>query len=220
MDGRNVADGIKAVMGESGTKPAYLELYNEPDYSFNGWTKLTDPVKACEELAPFFTPETLAAKGNTKYIAPSPALANGDWLKTFSSTCPEYMEYIDILSLHVYTESPQHVLDQANMLHMTYGNKPVWITEIAPPVPAERCNFNPQQVKDFMQETITKLRGQAPFVEKIFWNCGEAGGAHTGLGDGECNPSLTNNDGSPTDLLKFYANVDCSGVVGGSTATS
>lgn len=209
MDGRNVEEGVKTMMGNGPIeKPAYLAMYNEPNYSFMGYTKLTDAVTACEEAAPLFAPETLAAKGNTKYIAPVPALPMDQWLKDFFATCPQYLEHIDIMSLHIYTDSTQHVIDEVSKLHSTYG-KPVWITEIAPPAPAENCKWNAQQVKEFMQETITRLRAEAPYVEKYFWNCGEAGGAHTGLGDGGCNPSLTNNDGSLTELGEFYASVQC-----------
>lgn len=48
---------------------------------------------------------------------------------------------------------------------------------------------------DYAKSIIPKVNA-LDYVEKIFWNCGDAEPAS------ECNPSLTNEDGSVNDVLK------------------
>ena len=57
-------------------------------------------------------------------------------------------------------------------------------------------------------------------VEKIFWNCGEHADSDPAFG-GKCNPSLTNNDGSLTDLGKAYGKLcEQPGITSNPVATS
>lgn len=66
--------------------------------------------------------------------------------------------------------------------------------------------YSAQDMVNWMNTLIPQLVALG-YVEKIFWNSGEAGLGSDGLPDGGCNPSLTNPDGSPTQLLSAYGQI-------------
>ena len=53
MDPSKVTEAVSLITGPS--PPTYLELFNEPDFSFMGYTPLTDAVTAAAALAPIFS---------------------------------------------------------------------------------------------------------------------------------------------------------------------
>ena len=80
MDGGYVNDGVNLIKTNP---PKYLELYNEPDYSFQGVTPVTDPVTSAKQLAPFFA----MPHPDTTYISPALADATSAGLDKLHSAC-------------------------------------------------------------------------------------------------------------------------------------
>ena len=197
------ADVTAAVELLKNNPPEYLGLFNEPDYSFMGFTPITDAVTSAKSLQPLFD----MPHPKTTYIAPAPAFANSDWLKTFRDNCNNCFDQISIMSQHIYSPDPAFVLDQIRGLHATWPDKKIWITELAPSEAS--CTLDQQGVIDWMNKVIPEIQALG-YVEKVFWNCGEKGNAANGMADGGCNPSLTNEDGSPTELLLAYGKL-CGG---------
>lgn len=197
MDGRNVNDAVTLLKTNP---PAYLELFNEPDYSFQGFTPLTDPVSAANDLAPLFT----MPHPQTTYISPALADATSQWLAQFFAACNNCIDQIPIIALHMYSPDVQTVMDKINALHTYPGfsSKDIWITELSPA--SENCTLDSAGVIDWMTTLTGRIQKETPYVKKIFWNCGEHGGGADGLAGGSCNPSLTNDDGSATPLLNAY----------------
>ena len=203
MDGRYVNDAITLIKTNP---PNYLELYNEPDYSFQGVTPLTDPGTSASQLAPLFT----MAHPNTTYISPALADATSSWLDQFFAACNGCIDQIPIIAMHIYSPVVQTVMDKINAVHSKsgLGMKDIWITELSPA--SSDCTLDSAGVIDWMNTLIGRIHQETPFVKKIFWNCGEHGGGADGLAGGSCNPSLTNDDGSATSLLDAYGKV-CGG---------
>ncbi|KAL9104504.1 MAG: hypothetical protein Q9163_000535 [Psora crenata] len=183
--------------------PAYLELYNEPDYSFQGLTPMTDAIAAAEQLQPFFDME----HPQTTYISPGLAYANSQWLKDFRDHCKNCFEQIPIISQHIYSPDAAFVVDEVKKLHETFPDKKIWITELSPATPD--CLLDRAGVINWMNQVVRDIQALG-YVEKIFWNSGEHGTAANSMAAGSCNPSLTNPDGSPTDLLLAYGQL-CGG---------
>ena len=77
-----------------------------------------------------------------------------------------------------------------------YPGKKIWITEFGPYNGGPSgCTFDQAGVVNYAQTIIPKINA-LDYVEKLFWNCGDAEAANV------CNPSLTNEDGSANDVLK------------------
>ena len=200
MDPRNVQDAVNLLQT---APPRYLGLFNEPDFPFEGGTPLTDPVTAAKALQPIFA----AAVPQTTFLSPALAQANSDWLATFRNNCNGCFDKIPIISQHIYSTDTDYVMGQITTLHATWPDKKIWITELGPAVTG--CTMDNNGIIDWMNRLMPQIRA-LPYVEKVFWNCGEHGAGIDGKPDGPCNPSLTNEDGSPTDILTAYSRI-CSG---------
>lgn len=207
MDGRDVEEGLKMVQSEN--PPAYLEFYNEPDFSFMGFTPLTDPIPAAQELAKFFS----VPHPKTQYISPALMDANGPWLKTFFANCNNCLDQIPIIGLHVYNPEVQGVMDQINTLHATYPDKKIWITELSPAT--KDCSMDMAKMTTYMQDLISQMAATG-YVEKVFWNSGEWDAPAINGAPEACNPALTDASGNPTPVLEALGKI-CGG---GGTATS
>ena len=175
--------------------PPYLELFNEPDFSFEGLTLTEDPGPSASDLKPLIdTPHP-----NTKFISPALMNANSDWLGSFFQACTGCLAQIDIMAIHIYNPDPQGVLDQITQLYSTW-KKPIWITELSPATAGcglDSSTIASQYINVLIPE-ITKLG----YVEKIFWNSGESDSPPINNAPASCSPSLTNSDGSATAVLK------------------
>ena len=191
MDPRDTSKA-EAILASS-TTPPYLELFNEPDYSYGGATPLTEPIPAAQNLAPFVS----LPHNTTKFI--SPALANpnnASWLPVFFENCETCRTQIDIIAMHIYEPNIDSAIGQISQLHNTWPDKRIWITEFGPyNGGGSGCSFNQTGVADYARTIIPRIDALG-YVEKIFWNCGDAEPADV------CNPSLTNEDGSANDVLK------------------
>ena len=113
------------------------------------------------------------------------------------------MDRILIISAHVYKPSPGEAIAMIETLHNTWPNQKIWITELARSCdPAQGCTMDEQGVIEWMNDVIPGIVALG-YVERVFWNSGEAGRLCPD-NPGLCKPSLTNDDGSPTALLRAY----------------
>ena len=175
--------------------PPYLELFNEPDYSFEGLTPTEDAVPSASDLKTLMnTPHP-----NTKFISPALMNANGPWLGEFFQACNGCIDQIDVIAMHIYNPDPQGVLDQITQLHGTWG-KPIWITELSPATAG--CGLNPTTMASTYINVLIPEILKLGYVEKIFWNSGEPDSPPINGAPGPCSPSLTNADGSATSVLQ------------------
>ena len=180
----------------SDSAPAYLELFNEPDFNYGGQTGTVDPIPAAQNLSEILTmPHT-----KTKYISPAIAYKQ-DWLPTFFENCNGCLSQFDVISMHIYDPNVDNVISTIEAMHNNYTDKKIWITEFGPYNGGpSNCNFDQAGVVNYAQTVIPKINA-LDYVEKVFWNCGDAEAASV------CNPSLTNEDGSATDVLKGLGGV-------------
>ena len=167
MDPRNVQDSITLVTGPN--PPEYLELFNEPDYSYEGYTPLTSPQDAATALAPL-----MAAKTTTQFISPAVAFTNTLWLENFNQACNNCINSsIPIISAHVYNYKPDQVMLQIQTLHNSWPDKRIWITELAPASsPSQGCTLDQAGMINWMQTVIPQIVALG-YVDRIFWNSGE-----------------------------------------------
>ena len=173
--------------------PQYLTLFNEPDYSYDNVTPLTSATDAANDLQPLFA----ASHPKTTYLSPALADANSPWLTTFRDSCNGCMSQIPIITMHLYNSDPTAALNLIEQLHGTWPDKRIWITELAPGA-GDGCSLDTQGIVSWLNALIPQIV-QLGYVDRIFWNCGEASSATT------CKTDLTNDDGSPTAVLKAYS---------------
>ncbi|KAI4281684.1 MAG: hypothetical protein L6R38_003502 [Xanthoria sp. 2 TBL-2021] len=79
----------------------FLELHNEPDYSF------ISPADSATHLKPL-----IDLDASTKIISPAPAWTGDQWLHEFAGNCTGCMDKIGIVAAHVYSVEPQGRSDQ------------------------------------------------------------------------------------------------------------
>lgn len=186
---------IQAAVGMlANNPPTYLELYNEPDFSFENLTLTEEAAPSASDLSTLLD----APHPNTKFISPALMNANGPWLGEFFQACKGCIDQIDVIAMHVYNPDPQGVLDLITQLHGTW-NKPIWITELSPATAT--CQLNPTTMATYINTLIPEIV-KLEYVEKIFWNSGESDSAPINGAPGPCSPSLTNSDGSYTPVLQ------------------
>lgn len=196
MDPRDTDSAVQLL---ATSPPPYLELFNEPDYSYDNVTPLTDAVTAAHNLSQIFA----ASHPSTQYISPALAFANSEWLPTFRDSCDNCFDQIDIVSMHLYNYNADQALALIKQLHTTWPDKRIWITELSPTTSG--CTLDSAGIISWANTLIPQIIALG-YVDKIFWNCGEQGSGVNGAAD-LCNPSLTNDDGSATDVLKGLASI-------------
>lgn len=194
MDPRDISTA-QSILASNQT-PAYLELFNEPDYSYGGATPITDPIPAAQDLSPLVS----MPHGATQFISPALANANNaSWLPVFFDNCPDCLSQINIIAMHLYEPNVDYAIGNITQLHHTWPGKRIWITEFGPyNGGGSGCTFDQAGVVNYAATVIPKIAA-LDYVDKVFWNCGDAEAADI------CNPSLTNEDGSANDVLKAYA---------------
>lgn len=191
MDHTYIAAAVEML---ANNPPSYLELYNEPDFSFENLTLTEDPAPSASDLKTILD----APHPNTKFISPALMNANGPWLGEFFQACSGCIDQIDAIAMHVYNPDPQGVMDQITQLHSTW-NKPIWITELSPATAS--CGLTPTTMATYINTLIPEIL-KLGYVEKIFWNSGESDSAPINSAPAPCSPSLTNSDGSFTPVLQ------------------
>ena len=167
MDPSKVNDAKTALTGSS--PPPYMELFNEPDYSYHGFTPLTSPEDAGVAVQPLMSLDT-----TTKMVSPAPAITSGDWLSRFKAACNGCMDKIDIVAAHIYSKDPTGALYQITTLHNAWPDKRLWLTELAPASDAAQgCTLDEQGMIGWMNTVIPQIKALG-YVDKIFWNHGES----------------------------------------------
>ncbi|KAL8695096.1 MAG: hypothetical protein Q9218_000374 [Villophora microphyllina] len=151
---------------QSDHPPAYLELFNEPDFSFGGFTPITLPEESANNLT-----KLIHSAPNTQLIAPVSAFPGGEWIKEFAGNCTGCMDKIPIISAHVYSLDPDGALAQITDLHNQWPDKRIWVTELSLATVPDGCNTNPYQESDWMKNVVGRIKDLG-YVEKIFWNAG------------------------------------------------
>ncbi|CAF9942966.1 MAG: hypothetical protein ALECFALPRED_010294 [Alectoria fallacina] len=174
--------------------PPYLELYNEPDFSFENLTLTEDAAPSASDLKVLLD----APHPNTKFISPALMNANGPWLGEFFQACDGCIDQFHAIALHVYNPDPQGVLDQITQLYGTW-NKTIWITELSPATAG--CALTPTTMATYISTLVPEIL-KLGYVEKIFWNSGESDSTPINGASASCSPSLTNSDGSFTPVLQ------------------
>ncbi len=166
MDPRDVQTAKDLITGPNA--PEFLELYNEPDFSFGGWTPITSPEESARTLQDLINTPT-----RTKFISPAPAYTYSSWLSDFFARCAGCLDKIPIIGVHVYSPDAQKAIDQIVAVHNSYPTKKLWITELSPASSTEQgCALDQNGMISWMQ-TVTKFAAATGYVDKIFWNCGE-----------------------------------------------
>ena len=198
MDPRDVDAGVAMVQGDSA--PQFLELFNEPDFSFEGLTPMTDPIPAAQSLAKFFS----IPHPKTTYISPALMNANGPWLPTFRDNCNSCFDQIPIIAMHVYNPDPDGVMGQITQLHATWPDKKIWVTELSPATSS--CSMDANAMTTYINTLIPKIAALG-YVDKVFWNSGEWNAAPINNAPGPCNPSLTDASGNSTPVLQALGTV-------------
>lgn len=214
MDPRDT-ESAKDMMKNS--PPAYLELFNEPDYAFpvDGIpvTPITDAVTAATNLKPLIDMD----HKNTQYISPALMNANDpNWLSAFFANCENCLDQINIFALHVYDPEVSGVMYQITQLHKKWPDKKIWITELSPA--SSGCALDADGIVKYINTLVPEILSTAPYVERIFWNSGESDSPALNGAPTACSPSLTNPDGSATKVLEALGAICQSG--GDSTATA
>ncbi|KAL8720983.1 MAG: hypothetical protein Q9181_007804 [Wetmoreana brouardii] len=197
MDPRDTDAAIEWL--QSDHPPGYLELFNEPDFSCADATPLTPPAESAQNLT-----KLINSAPSTQLISPVPAYTGSDWLKEFDGNCTGCMDKIPIIGAHVYDVDPMGAIGQITDLHDKWPDKRIWVTELSPTTTGDNCDFDAAGEANWMKTVVTQIKALG-YVEKIFWNTG-TWGVLKGNPD-VCQPSLTNEDGSPTALLSTYQEV-------------
>ncbi|MCJ1257755.1 hypothetical protein MMC24_005581 [Lignoscripta atroalba] len=202
MDPRDVSNAVSLITSSS--PPTYLELFNEPDFSYMGITPLTSATDAAAALAPLFQ-----AKTSTTFVGPGLADPNSGWLTQFNDACGKCIDKsIPIMSMHIYSNSTDGVISSIEKFHSTWPSKKIWITELAPSSDptGQGCIMSEADVIKWMQTVVPRIV-KLGYVDRIFWNSGEYGTLMNTSGPKMCDSSLTNADGSATELLKAYSKI-------------
>lgn len=98
--------------------------------------------------------------------------------------------------MHLYEPDVEKAISAIEAMHAAYPDKTLWLTEFGPYNGGPSgCHFDQAGVVNYAKTVIPRINALG-YVEKVFWNCGDAEAAS------ECNPSLTNEDGSANDVLK------------------
>lgn len=216
MDPTDVSAAVSMLQGAS--SPAYLGLFNEPDYSFDGVTPLTSPQDAAASLAAVFA----VPHPNTKFLAPAVAFPNSDWLPSFNASCNGCFSQIDVIPMHIYDPDPASIISEIQQFHSTWPNWPIWITELSPA--RDDCTLTGDasgtgSVGEYINTLIPQILALG-YVEKIFWNSGEWDSSPINAAPAACNPSLTDVNGNPTTVLQVLGQVCGNSTDAGGTATS
>lgn len=193
---RDVAAVVNLVNGPN--PPAWLLTFNEPDYSYMGWTPTMTPQQAADAIKPL-----LARPGTkTKYVAPVVAFTDSGWLDQFFAAC-NCRKFFSAYNIHQYHPTAQEVITNVKNFHNRYSDKPLWITEVAPGQAG--CKVSWDAAGQFMRELYRFAKGSG-WIERIFWN---SGNQLTNGDQNVCNSWLVDPNGNPGPLLKTFEAMNC-----------
>ncbi len=130
----------------SGTNATHIEPLNEIDNFFKGITPM--------EYAKSYLPKAAAIiRGGGKRVVSTAPTGGRGGLEWFKAMLDEgMMNHVDVISIHAYEVSPNRFVEELKKRKI---NKPVWLTEVGSPSPAQHL-----QVYKAMS-----VEG----VERVFW---------------------------------------------------
>ncbi|KAL9003712.1 MAG: hypothetical protein Q9188_003435 [Gyalolechia gomerana] len=193
----HVKDAVEMVNGPN--PPPWMLTFNEPDFSYMGWTPKMTPEEAAAAIKPLLDkPGT-----STKYVAPAIVFIDGDWHDKFFAACG-CKDFFSAYNIHQYHKESSEVINQVTSFHNRWNDKPLWITEVAPG--NANCTLSWDQAGSFMKD-IYKFAKNSGFVDRVFWN---SGNQLTNADENVCNSWLVDTQGNPGPLLEMFENVDCS----------
>ena len=166
MDPSKVTDAVSMLSG--GSAPPYLEIFNEPDFSYDGMTPLTDAATAAKAVAPIMQ----ASAPGTTFVSPAIAYTTSSWLEDFFSGCNCESKF-PIIASHIYDSDPQAAISNVETVHQRHPDKKIWLTELAPASdPSQGCTLDAAGVQSWMTTVVT-WAAQSGYVERVYWNSGE-----------------------------------------------
>ncbi|KAL8728781.1 MAG: hypothetical protein Q9166_005159 [cf. Caloplaca sp. 2 TL-2023] len=192
----HVPDAVKLVNGPNA--PEWLLTFNEPDYSYMGWTPTMTGKEAADAIK-----DLLASPGTkTKFVAPATADPDNHFLEEFFEHC-KCKDFFSAYNMHQYHPTSAEVIKNVQDYHNKWNDKPLWLTEVAPG--GANCGMSWEESGKFMKE-IYQFAGKSGFLEKVFWNTGNQIDAKD---TNVCNSWLVDGSGNPGPLLPMFEAVDC-----------
>lgn len=194
----DVANAVSLV--NSPDAPEYLLTFNEPDYSYMGYTPTMTPQQAADAIKPL-----LASPGTrTKFIAPVTADPLSSWLPDFYSACA-CQDFFHAYNIHVYLPTLEQAQSDITTFHNQFSDKALWVTEIAPGNANPPCSLDWPTVESYMND-LYSWGASTGWIEKIFWNTGNQIPNDTNV----CNSYLLDSNDQPSPLLATFSAVNCS----------
>ncbi|KAI4186819.1 MAG: hypothetical protein L6R41_003240 [Letrouitia leprolyta] len=193
---KDVQQAVDLVNGPNA--PEWLLTFNEPDFSYMGWTPKMEPEEAAKEIQ-----RLLDKPGTkTKFVAPVTANPDSDWHDRFFVAC-RCKDFFSAYNIHQYHRTSAEVIDQVTSFHNKWNDKPLWITEVAPG--NANCQVSWDEAGAFMKD-IYKFAKNSGFIDRVFWNTGnQLSNDDTNV----CNSWLLDTQGNPGPLLQMFESVDC-----------
>lgn len=174
-DPTEVQQTIAALKGPDA--PKYVELGNEPDFSWNG-SPITPPADVARILKPLLDG---APWPSTTLM--SPALANPmnkQWWDTFNSAegcngCLNPGGKVEIMAGHQYQNDSQKWINNVETFAGLFPGKEVWMTETSPATQKMECDLNENQMKEWMTTVLKAVTTKESLknVKKVFWTSAE-----------------------------------------------
>ena len=193
----DVDDAVTLV--NSGDAPEWLLTFNEPDFSYDNSSPTMTPQQAADSIQ-----RLLKSPGTkTKFVAPVTAV-DPNWLPEFFDKCG-CRDFFSAYNLHIYQPTLQAVTDIITNTRKGFGDKPLWITEIAPGNANPSCSVGWDAAKDFMSGVYSYAKNSG-YIDRVFWNTGNQ------IGNGDtnvCNSYLLDTSDNPSPLLEQFQNVGC-----------
>ncbi|KAL8932557.1 MAG: hypothetical protein Q9216_006784 [Gyalolechia sp. 2 TL-2023] len=192
----HVKDAVEMVNGPN--PPEWMLTFNEPDFSYMGWTPKMTPEEAARAIQPLLDrPGT-----STKYVAPVVVFNEEGWHDKFFAACG-CRDFFSAYNIHLYNKDSSTVISQVQTYHNKWNDKPLWITEVAPG--NADCALSWDQAGSFMKD-IYKFAKNSGFIDRVFWNTGNQ---LTTPDTNVCNSWLLDSQGNPGPLLEMFESVDC-----------
>lgn len=180
--------------------PEWMLTFNEPDWAYAGHTPTMTAQQASDSIQRLIKrPGT-----TTKFVAPVTAV-NVTWLPDFFNICG-CKDLFSAYNVHIYQPTLQGVKDILNDHRKEFGDKPTWITEIAPGNANPACSVDWAAAAEFMKGLYSFAKNSG-FIDRVFWNTGnQIDGGDTNV----CNSYLLDSGNNPSPLLDTYQKVGCS----------
>lgn len=147
--GRSGLDNWEAEVRKvvNGTNATHIQILNEIDNFFKGMSPL--------EYTRTYLPKAAAIirAGGKKVVSASPT-GGHDGLLWLKALLDEGMDkYVDVIGIHSYELGPNRFVEELRRRRI---NKPVWLTEVGNPSPANHIRT---------YQALSYIRG----IEKVFW---------------------------------------------------